>query len=305
MGAGWRGATREPATPGGQARWAAMDGDDYLRWAARFLWSGPPRASLRRRFPALQGAEDDILNSCYLALTTTAANKRGRQEHFSFTGEDHAEAFTNLALRNAALQALRARGRLPASTSLDALTDFDAWATPNASTTAVSIAGSTATGPLPDDPQAVLDRVQVAVRDAVLTDDRYDCPSCGQGDLVNLTLGVVEEARDQLDEMLAPVSDTEYHDDVFDRITRTTPASQSVYRAMARAKGDDYVFTTPEAGTVTGARAANIQDRARALLRRCRPCIERILDEVIAWVGIAPEDWTGGPEGSQPGGGRR
>jgi hypothetical protein len=59
---------------------------------------------------------------------------------------------------------------------------------------------------------------------------------------------------------------------------------------MARAKGEGYVFTV----------AAAIQDRAKALLRRCRPCVERILDEVIAWVAGTPEDWTG----DRPGAGR-
>lgn len=273
----------------GRDRWSALPPDDYLRWAARYLWSGPPRAFLGRQFPALRGAEDDIINTCYLGLATTAANKAGRHETYAFADEEHAKASTNRALRNAALQALRLRGRRPDSVSFDALTGADAWAIPDASAAALSISGST--GPLPDDPQAVLDRVAAAVRDAVITDDRYDCTSCGQGDLINLTLGVVEEARDHVEDMLDPEFDPQAAgqdpDDAFDRIGRTTPAVQSVYRAMARAKGDDYVFTA----------SAKIQDRAKALLRRCRPCVERILDEVIAWVGIAPEDWTGEPRG--------
>ena len=275
------------STPTRRDRWASLAPDDYLQWAARFLWSGPPQAYLRRRFPALRGAEDDVLNSCFVALATTATNKAGRQETFSFTDEDHAQAFTNRALRNAGLMALRARGRLPSTTSIDAFAGADPWATPDASALPLSIAGST--GALPDDPQAVLDRVQAAVRDTVRTDDRYDCPSCGQGDLITLTLGVVEEARDELDDLLTsrdvPASDPD--GDAFDAIPRTTPAGRSVYRAMARAKGDAYVFTD----------SSGIQGRAKTLLRRCRPCVERILDEVIAWIVVTPEDWSGEPDG--------
>ena len=268
-------------------RWASLAPDDYLQWAARYLWSGPPQAYLRRRFPVLHGAEDDVLNSCFVALTTTAANTAERQEHFPFADEEHAKAFTNRALRRAALMALRARGRLPATTSIDAFAGSEPWATPDASARPLSISGSS--GALPDDPQAVLDRVQAAVRDAVRTDDRYDCPSCGHGDLISLTLGVVEEARDELDDLLGHEGDPplEPDGDAFDAIPRTTPAGRSVYRAMARAKGEGYVFTDTSA----------IQDRAKALLRRCRPCVERILDEVIAWIVVTPEDWSGEPTG--------
>lgn len=237
--------------------------EQYLDWLGRYF-SGPRPLQVVSARLSSWGPDvgRDVVQSTYLALHTTATNKIDRGEDFWMATDDDAERYTLRALRNQVNRHLR--GLIDDSARRSAGGDDDLVVVADRAPQTTSA---------PSDPQHVLDSVALAVEEVVETYDRGMCPRCGRGPLLGILAGIVEAARDQLD--------PDYEEDEFDAVTRVDAVARAAYRAIGRLRGIDSVL-----------RPDGIDDAAAQLVSRCRPCVERILDDVVAWVVGTPEDFS-------------
>jgi len=251
----------------GTARGAAVTPDQYVAWIDRYFSSSRPRqvVGARLRGPKAQ-AGDDVVQSCYLRLRTTATNKSNQGQDFWMETDPEAERYTLRALNNELNRHLRG------------LIDDDAKrSTGDAVLRDLVDHGSP---PMPDrtNPQEILDAVAVTVEEAVADADRGQCPRCGRPKLLEILMGIVESARDELDP-----DQPDPADDAFEQVRRIDVVARSTYRAIGRVRGIDAVLG-PD----------GVNEAAAQLVRRCRPCVEDILDLVVGWVIGSPEDFRSG-----------
>lgn len=252
-----------------------MTPNEYKVWLAQYV-----RGDEARRFLAsIIGSDrrqdlDDILQDGFVGLLKTIEN-RSPDHPFDFPFGPG--AYTKKALERAMLRQVQG-ARKQQTTSLSAgfggANDSDAdsmfeWELEHVNPTL----------PAGVDPQQVLDRIALGIREAVYASDRAFCPGCGEDALMSLCLCIVDQARDELDVYQA--------DDEPDRMSpgrlpRTDALGSSIYRAIARVKGDGYVFDAD----------SHITRSAKQLQHRCRPCVGQIVDDVVQWIVEARTDWS-------------